>query len=77
MLDLKRSRELQGFLDSIKKDLERVLGDLSMILCDPYAINFLAVSAMKILTVRIGHSVIKRNINITTRFNVLLFLRVY
>jgi negative elongation factor B len=40
---------LQGFLDSIKQGQEKVLGDLSMILCDPYAINFLVSSAMKIL----------------------------
>uniref|UniRef100_A0A1B6CU00 Negative elongation factor B n=3 Tax=Clastoptera arizonana TaxID=38151 RepID=A0A1B6CU00_9HEMI len=48
-VDIKRSRELQGFLDSIKRGHEQVLGDLSMTLCDPYAINFLATSAMKIL----------------------------
>ncbi|XP_059484966.1 negative elongation factor B [Neocloeon triangulifer] len=49
-VDIKRSRELQGFLDSIKRGQEQVLGDLSMTLCDPYAVNFLATSAMKILT---------------------------
>ncbi|XP_039279507.1 negative elongation factor B isoform X2 [Nilaparvata lugens] len=48
-VDIKRSRELQGFLDSIRRGHEQVLGDLSMTLCDPYAINFLATSAMKIL----------------------------
>ncbi|XP_045777274.1 negative elongation factor B [Maniola jurtina] len=48
-VDIKRSRELQGFLDSIKKGQEQVLGDLSMTLCDPYAVNFLATSAIKIL----------------------------
>ncbi|BES98717.1 unnamed protein product [Nesidiocoris tenuis] len=48
-VDIKRSRELQGFLDGIKRGQETVLGDLSMTLCDPYAINFLATSAMKIL----------------------------
>lgn len=47
-VDIKRSRELQGFLDNIKKGQEQVLGDLSMTLCDPYAINFLATSAIKI-----------------------------
>ncbi|XP_032673855.1 negative elongation factor B [Odontomachus brunneus] len=47
-VDVKRSRELQVFLDSIKKGQEQVLGDLSMILCDPYAVNFLASSAIKI-----------------------------
>ncbi|XP_049295487.1 negative elongation factor B [Anopheles funestus] len=48
-VDMKRSRELQGFLDNIKRGQEQVLGDLSMTLCDPYAINFLATSAIKIL----------------------------
>ncbi|XP_029673132.1 negative elongation factor B-like [Formica exsecta] len=47
-VDVKRSRELQGFLDSIKRGQEQVLGDLSMTLCDPYAVNFLASSAIKI-----------------------------
>ncbi|XP_055714897.1 negative elongation factor B-like [Phlebotomus papatasi] len=48
-VDIKRSRELQGFLDNIKRGQEQVLGDLSMTLCDPYSINFLATSAIKIL----------------------------
>lgn len=48
-VDTKRSRELQGFLDSIKRGQEQVLGDLSTTLCDPYAINFLAQSALKII----------------------------
>lgn len=48
-VDVKRSRELQGFLDNIKRGQEQVLGDLSMTLCDPYAINFLATSAIKII----------------------------
>ncbi|EFA00606.1 negative elongation factor B [Tribolium castaneum] len=48
-VDIKRSRELQGFLDNVKRGQEQVLGDLSMTLCDPYAINFLATSAIKIL----------------------------
>lgn len=48
-VDIKRSRELQVFLDNIKRGQEQVLGDLSMTLCDPYAINFLATSAVKIL----------------------------
>ncbi|XP_043287222.1 negative elongation factor B [Venturia canescens] len=47
-VDVKRSRELQGFLDSIRRGQEQVLGDLSMTLCDPYAVNFLASSAVKI-----------------------------
>lgn len=35
-------------MDNIKRGQEQVLGDLSMTLCDPYAINFLATSAIKI-----------------------------
>ncbi|XP_017780836.1 PREDICTED: negative elongation factor B [Nicrophorus vespilloides] len=48
-VDIKRSRELQGFLDNVKRGQEQVLGDLSITLCDPYAINFLATSAIKIV----------------------------
>ena len=48
-VDVKRSRELQGFLDAIRRGQEQVLGDLSMTLCDPFAVNFLAASALKIM----------------------------
>lgn len=48
-IDLKRSRELQGFLENVRKDNEQVIGDLSMTLSDPYAINFLTTSALKII----------------------------
>ncbi|RWS31152.1 negative elongation factor B-like protein [Leptotrombidium deliense] len=48
-IDAKRSRELQGFLEGVRKGQEQVLGDLSVTLCDPYSINFLAMSAMKIM----------------------------
>ncbi|XP_066436534.1 negative elongation factor B [Eleutherodactylus coqui] len=46
-VDAKRARELQGFLDGVKKGQEQVLGDLSMILCDPFAINTLALSTIR------------------------------
>ncbi|KAK4020803.1 LOW QUALITY PROTEIN: negative elongation factor B [Daphnia magna] len=48
-VDTKRSREIQAFLDGIKSGQEQVLGDLSMMLCDPYAVHFLATSSLKIL----------------------------
>ena len=50
-VDTKRSREIQVFLDGIKSGQEhsKVLGDLSMMLCDPFAVHFLATSALKIL----------------------------
>jgi negative elongation factor B len=48
-IDLKRSRELQGLLEGVRKEHEQVIGDLSMTLCDPYAINFLTQSALKIV----------------------------
>lgn len=48
-VDTKRSRELQGFLEGVRRGQEHVLGDISMTLCDPYAINFLAKSCMKII----------------------------
>lgn len=47
-IDTKRSKELQGFMDNVKRGQEQVLGDLSMTLCDPYAVNFLATTAIKI-----------------------------
>ncbi|KAH3791938.1 negative elongation factor B-like [Dreissena polymorpha] len=46
-VDSKRARELQGFLDGIKRGQEFVLGDLSMILCDPYALDTVALSIMR------------------------------
>ncbi|RWS07123.1 negative elongation factor B-like protein [Dinothrombium tinctorium] len=48
-IDIKRSRELQGFLEGVRKGQEQVLGDLSVTLCDPYSVNFLATSALKIM----------------------------
>lgn len=48
-IDPKRCRELQGFLDSVRKGQEQVLGDLSMTLCDHYAVNFLSTFALKII----------------------------
>ncbi|XP_014826483.1 PREDICTED: negative elongation factor B [Poecilia mexicana] len=46
-VDSKRARELQGFLDGVKKGQEQVLGDLSMILCDPFACNTLVLSIIR------------------------------
>lgn len=60
-VDVKRSRELQGFLDNIKRGHEQVLGDLSMTLCDPYAINFLATSAVKLLQHLINNETLPRD----------------
>lgn len=48
-IDPKRFRELQSFLDSVRKGQEQVLGDLSMTLCDHYAVNFLSTFALKII----------------------------
>lgn len=60
-VDIKRSRELQGFLDNIKRGQEQVLGDLSMTLCDPYAINFLATSAIKLVQHLINNESLPRD----------------
>ncbi|KAK6190778.1 hypothetical protein SNE40_002569 [Patella caerulea] len=49
IVNANRARELQGFLDGIKKGQEFVLGDLSMILCDPFALNTISLSTMKVL----------------------------
>ena len=59
-VDPKRSRELQTFLESIKEGQERVLADISMVLCDPYAIHFLATSAFKILNHLISSEALPR-----------------
>ena len=59
-VDVKRSRELQGFLDAIRHGHEQVLGDLSMTLCDPFAINFLASSAIKIINHQVANEAMPR-----------------
>lgn len=59
-IDSKRSRELQGFLDGIRKDHEFVLGDLSMILCDPFALNTVALSMMKNLQLCVNNEILPR-----------------
>ena len=59
-IDLKRSRELQAFLESIRKEHETVIGDLSMTLSDPYAINFLTISALKIINQLIANDQLPR-----------------
>merc|ERR1719273_2392143 len=60
-VDVKRSRELQGFLDAIRRGQEQVLGDLSMTLCDPFAINFLATAAMKIMNHQVSNEALPRD----------------
>ncbi|XP_072840699.2 negative elongation factor B [Pogona vitticeps] len=59
-IDNKRARELQGFLDGVKKGQEQVLGDLSMILCDPFAINTLALSTIRHLQELVGQDLLPR-----------------
>ncbi|KAM8934687.1 negative elongation factor B [Pelodytes ibericus] len=60
-VDAKRARELQGFLDGVKKGQEQVLGDLSMILCDPFAINTLALSTIRTLQELISQESLPRD----------------
>ncbi|XP_053328309.1 negative elongation factor B [Spea bombifrons] len=60
-VDAKRARELQGFLDGVKKGQEQVLGDLSMILCDPFAINTLALSTIRNLQELISQESLPRD----------------
>lgn len=59
-VDGKRARELQGFLDGVKKGQEQVLGDLSMILCDPFAINTLSLSTVRHLQELVGQEMLPR-----------------
>lgn len=40
---------LQRFLNSIKKEQRQILGDISMTLCDPHAINLIATSVITTL----------------------------
>ncbi|XP_029468517.1 negative elongation factor B [Rhinatrema bivittatum] len=60
-VDNKRARELQGFLDGVKKGQEQVLGDLSMILCDSFAINTLALSTIRNLQELISQEALPRD----------------
>ncbi|XP_072285861.1 negative elongation factor B [Pyxicephalus adspersus] len=60
-VDAKRARELQGFLDGVKKGQEQVLGDLSMILCDPFAINTLGLSTIRNLQELISQESLPRD----------------
>lgn len=60
-VDVKRARELQGFLDSIRKGHEQVLGDLSMILCDPFAVNTMLLSIMQALQNVLTHESLPRD----------------
>ncbi|XP_067933614.1 negative elongation factor B-like isoform X2 [Watersipora subatra] len=48
-VDNKRAKELQGFLDGIKKGQEEVLGDLAMVLADPYALHTCCQTLLKLL----------------------------
>ncbi|KAM6117591.1 negative elongation factor B isoform 2-T2 [Phoenicopterus ruber ruber] len=67
-VDNKRARELQGFLDGVKKGQEQVLGDLSMILCDPFAINTLALSTIRHLQDLVGQDTLPREVELITKF---------
>lgn len=60
-VDSKRARELQGFLDGVKKGQEQVLGDLSMILCDPFAINTLSLSTIRHLQELVSQETLPRD----------------
>ncbi|XP_018614566.1 negative elongation factor B [Scleropages formosus] len=60
-VDAKRARELQGFLDGVKKGQEQVLGDLSMILCDPFASNTLVLSTVRNLQELVGQDALPRD----------------
>lgn len=73
-VDVKKSRELQGILDAIRRGQEQVLGDLSMTLCDPFAIHFLAASALKILNHQVEREGMPRDNTILHLLLRMLFL---
>ncbi|KAF2879867.1 hypothetical protein ILUMI_26297 [Ignelater luminosus] len=52
---------LQKFLNSIKKEQRQILGDISMALCDPYAINLIAISILTTLKKLIEHEQMPRD----------------
>ncbi|XP_036835503.1 negative elongation factor B isoform X3 [Oncorhynchus mykiss] len=60
-VDAKRARELQGFLDGVKKGQEKVLGDLSMILCDPFSSNTLVLSTVRNLQELLSQDALPRD----------------
>lgn len=59
-VDPKRSRELQTFLEGIKPGQEHILADVSMVLCDPYAIHFLATTTFQILNYLVHNEALPR-----------------
>uniref|UniRef100_A0A674AYK6 Negative elongation factor complex member B n=1 Tax=Salmo trutta TaxID=8032 RepID=A0A674AYK6_SALTR len=67
-VDAKRARELQGFLDGVKKGQDEVLGDLSMILCDPFASNTLVLSTVRNLQELLSQDALPRELDVVTRF---------
>ncbi|XP_002167771.3 negative elongation factor B [Hydra vulgaris] len=60
-IDTRRLKELQTFLDTIKNGQEEVMGDIAMILCDPYATNTIIVSIMQVLNKLIAVDVLPRS----------------
>ncbi|ESN96950.1 hypothetical protein HELRODRAFT_193409 [Helobdella robusta] len=59
-VDSKRAKELLGLLDAVKWSQEHVLGDLSMVLCDPQSIHTIAASIIKNLTTCINNESLPR-----------------
>ncbi|XP_054769997.2 negative elongation factor B-like [Lytechinus pictus] len=60
-VDDKKAKELQGFLDGVRRGQEQVLGDLSMILCDPFAVHTLATSVIRHMTSLISQDKLPRD----------------
>jgi len=60
-IDSKRLKELQLFMDGIKKGQEEVMGDIAMILCDPYATYTIATSILHQLTKMISMEILPRS----------------
>lgn len=60
-VDSKRIKELQGLLDNIKKGNENILSELAFALFDPYAVNFLVKTIMRILATQIHNEACPRD----------------
>lgn len=59
--DSKRSREMQFFLENTKKGQDQVVGDLAMALADPYAVNFISQSIIRLMNHQITNEALPRD----------------
>ncbi|XP_028394995.1 negative elongation factor B-like [Dendronephthya gigantea] len=49
LIDSNKIKDLRGYMKAAKATEEQVLGDIAMVLCDPFAINVIGKSIIKVL----------------------------